>query len=87
MEFSEDTKNRAFMRSGLRCECTSLACGHVTRCGKALYRGNWHAAFKIPVSAGGDNSLCNCEIICTECNERRHPSAENIEKKMVFSKY
>ena len=79
VNFSEDTKNRAFIRSDLKCECTNLSCGHIKKCGKALYRGNWHARYKKPLNSGGDNSLENCEIICTACFENHVLETEDQE--------
>ena len=70
INFSDDIKNRAFIRSGFKCECTGLSCDHIQRCGKALYRGSWHAAAKIPAAAGGDATVENCEIICASCHEK-----------------
>ena len=67
MTFNEDTKNRAFIRSGLKCECSSLSCGHIEKCGKQLFRDEWHASHIIPVHLGGDNSLINCMVICSSC--------------------
>ncbi len=82
MDFSEDTKNRAFLRSGLKCECTSLSCGHIKKCGKALYRGNWHASYIKPLNSGGDNSLENCEVICNECYENQARGGETVEREV-----
>jgi len=80
--FSKDTKNRAFIRSGLKCECTHLSCGHVQRCGKPLYRGNWQACPKKTSAAGGNDSLENCEILCNSCYEKHAVHRENNYSEM-----
>ena len=77
IEFPEDIKNRAFVRSGLKCECTSLSCGHVQKCSRALYRGNWRAVFIKHPAAGGDISISNCEIVCDSCYGNHQMENEN----------
>jgi len=79
--FSIDTIKRAWLRAGGRCECKRVTCGHSSRCNKQLVwnnrgndyaRGGWEAHHRTAVSSGGDDSLSNCEILCTECHKNTH---------------
>jgi len=76
MAFTESTKDTAYKRSGGRCECTRQHSGrtdaphHGGRCFITFPRnGNWQAHHKTAVSAGGSDSLSNCEVLCTKCHE------------------
>ena len=69
-EFPESVVEKAWSRSGGRCECTRARHGHSGRCNRLLLksaRGNrddplgWEAHHSI--SSGGE-TLSNCEILC-----------------------
>jgi hypothetical protein len=64
MAFSQEVKDAANRRAGGRCECTRQGCGHSGRCNKELR--NWHAHH---VTAGGPDTLSNCEALCVPCHE------------------
>jgi len=75
IDFSASVKNDAFRRPGGRCECmrehADLPAPHHGHRSQRSFtkRGNWHALYKIPLDAGGGNSLGNCEIVCEKCYE------------------
>jgi 5-methylcytosine-specific restriction endonuclease McrA len=71
MAFSEATKNAAFIRAGGKCECDRMSCTvHRTyRCTASL-AGRWHAHHRTAVSAGGSDSLSNCQALCIPCHEQ-----------------
>ena len=79
MAFSEDTVKQAFARSGGRCECTrSSHPSHTGRCPETFTYGErgtkWEAHHRVAVSSGGDDSLANCEILCTKfCHPQVRP--------------
>ena len=89
IDFSEDVKNRTFVRSGLKCECNNLSCGHIKKCAKPLYRGNWHATFYKHPAEGGDTSLNNCMVICTDCHANLEVKNEkfNMRSRSIKSIY
>lgn len=68
MAFSEDVKNQAYRRAGGKCECRRDACGHAGRCNTALER-TWEAHHRLSVSAGGADTLNNCEALCIRCHQ------------------
>jgi hypothetical protein len=76
MAFSDAVVNRAWKRSGGRCECRLTHHKHPDiRCNKELVwdnrgregRGAWEAHHRS--SVGGD-TLSNCEILCWDCHSR-----------------
>lgn len=76
MPFSETVKEQAFVRSGGRCECQRVHQGltaphHGGRCPKTFtrYGGQWEAHHKVAESAGGLDTLANCEVLCITCHE------------------
>ncbi len=79
MAFSEKTVITAYLRAEGKCECSRKTCGHnPIRCNKQLIfknrgkdyeYGGWEAHHRIAVASGGDDSLSNCEILCTECHK------------------
>ena len=75
MAFSESVKDQAFTRSGGRCECNRQhldldAPHHDGRCPNTFTRhgGQWEAHHIVSVSAGGSDSLSNCEVLCLACH-------------------
>jgi hypothetical protein len=72
MPFSETVKDQAFARSGGRCECHRDHTGenaphHGGRCPKTFTRhASWEAHH---ISAGGPDTLSNCEVLCVPCHE------------------
>jgi len=74
MAFSEDVVRQAWNRANGHCECMRSSCGHSGRCNKALVweqRGKetpngWEAHH---ISAGGSDTLSNCEILCQSCHK------------------
>lgn len=75
MAFSETVKDQAFARSGGRCECQRQHQGltaphHGGRCPETFTRyGQWEAHHKVAVSAGGSDTLSNCEALCVTCHQ------------------
>ena len=68
MAFSQDTKDAALLRAGVKCECTRTTCGHhIGRCYATL--DEWHAHHMTAVSSGGSDILSNCEALCVPCHE------------------
>lgn len=69
MAFSQETKDAAWKRANGRCECTRSSCpeNHTGRCPTKPSR--WHAHHKTAISAGGGDSLSNCEVLCVPCHE------------------
>ena len=74
MAFSTDTIEKAWKRSGGRCECRRRTHKHrYVRCGKTLVkhnrgtsgRGCWQAHH---INRNGGNGLSNCEILCFACH-------------------
>ena len=78
MAFPESVMNRAFARSGGRCECTrqhllddSDAPHRDGRCAKVLTRhGQWHADH---VKSDGPPVFSNCEVLCVACHKLTRP--------------
>ena len=78
MAFPESVKNRAFARSGGRCECKrrhlrddSDAPHRDGRCTKTLKRrGEWHANH---IKSDGPPVFSNCEVLCVPCYKLARP--------------
>ena len=68
MAFSDLTKDRAFVRSGGRCECIRARHGHVGRCPKRVTRTGAQYHHVTAQSLGGGDALSNCEVLCVECH-------------------
>jgi len=72
MPFSDDIVEKAWERSGERCECTCKTHWHANRCNRIVFKDfrgardkfyGWEAR-----STNGDYSdLSNCEILCINC--------------------
>lgn len=60
-EFSAKTKAQAFERAGGLCE----------ECTARLGPGNVHYDHRIPDALGGENTLDNCQCLCTACHSRK----------------
>ena len=79
MAFSEATILSAWTRSGGKCECGRISHGHgIWGCNKQLIwesrgkdylPGGWEAHHKTAVSAGGGDTVSNCEILCLACHK------------------
>ncbi len=75
MAFPDSVIQQAQARSGGRCECKRTAHGHYGRCNNWLCAGSrgwetidgWKAHH---ISAGGLDTLSNCEILCEECQKQ-----------------
>lgn len=57
-EFTQDTKDKAFLRQNKRC----------ARCGVPVELDTGFPHFKKPSELGGDTSLRNCVILCQKCH-------------------
>lgn len=74
MAFPQSVVDAAWARSGGYCECTRVSHGHGKKCGKQLVlgnrgregRGKWEAHHR---TAGGPDTLSNCEILCWDCHK------------------
>lgn len=76
MDFSEETKEAAWKRSGGRCECVrkehrDLLRHPFGRC-VVFFWSQAGAEFHhlTAESVGGSNSLSNCEVLCRTCHRR-----------------
>jgi 5-methylcytosine-specific restriction endonuclease McrA len=70
MAFSKDVTDKAWTRAGGKCECTRSCRSHApARCNAPLLSGKWHAHHILSVSAGGADTLANCEALCIPCHE------------------
>ena len=76
MGFSNDVVTQAWKRAGERCECGRVSHpSHGARCGNGLIwenrgregGGAWEAHHK---TAGGPDTVSNCEILCWDCHLR-----------------
>lgn len=80
MAFSDKVIADAWQRSGGKCECGRVTCGHGrSRCNRQLSRdargvddvpGGWEAHHRTAVAAGGSDTLSNCEILCIACHKK-----------------
>lgn len=70
MAFGPDTKARAFARSGGRCECRRSSHGHAVRCATRLTATSGEYHHVVSVSAGGADTLANCEYLCVPCHQK-----------------
>ncbi len=70
MAFSDEVQRAARKRAHGVCECSSASCPHFGRC-KAPGTDYHH---KRSVSAGGDESVTNCQLLCHPCHQRLHDS-------------
>ena len=76
MTFSETLKDQAFAGSGGRCKCRRQHDGlnaphHGGRCPTTFtrYGSQWEAHHRVAVTAGGSDSLSNCEVLCLACHQ------------------
>ncbi len=75
MTFPDSVVQQAWDRAGGRCECRRTGHGHTGRCNRELRwnsRGKetaygWEAHH---VTAGGPDTLSNCEILCQDCHKK-----------------
>ncbi len=76
--FSAKTKAAVWERANGMCEgkitviAGNMDVGFITvsrRCNAPLYVGNFHYDHVVPEGlTGGDNSLANCQVLCTHCH-------------------
>jgi 5-methylcytosine-specific restriction endonuclease McrA len=75
MAFAQSVVDQAFDSSGGRCECTRATHPHGSnRCTTRLQRANrgrelpggWEAHHR---TAGGPDTLSNCQILCWPCHK------------------
>ena len=64
-EFKTQTKREAFERSEGLCEGLRSS---GERCNANLKHKPYHFDHVIPDAIGGDNSLQNCAVLCTDCH-------------------
>ena len=57
-EFTRKVREQAFLRSGGNCE----------GCGAHLYVGKFEYDHRIPCALGGEPTLGNCVVLCTNCH-------------------
>lgn len=69
-EFTARTKRLADDRAGHRCEGTRFG----KRC--SAHAGRFHYDHRLPCWNGGDNSLGNCQLLCTPCHKRKSAAEE-----------
>jgi len=62
-EFTAKTKLQAFQRANGTCESAG--------CGAKLTPGKFTYDHRIPDQLGGDNSLENCQVICSVCDKEK----------------
>jgi len=73
-EFPDSVVEQAWTRSGGKCECVRTTHGHTGRCNKELYkhrRGERDSEYcweTHHISASGEGTLSNCEILCCKCH-------------------
>ena len=64
------TLDLIWIRSRGSCECSSLACGHLGRCGVPLRSGVWSVRSVMPIWLGGDDGgdkVAMLEALCETC--------------------
>jgi len=70
MAFSEDTKDKAFRRTGGRCECTAISHDHGSRkCSRFISRQGAAYRYLTAQSAGGSDGVENCQVVCAACHQ------------------
>jgi 5-methylcytosine-specific restriction endonuclease McrA len=70
MAFSQDVKDAAYKHAGGKCECKRISCSHhIGRCNASLIYGKWEAHHITSKSAGGADTLSNCEALCGTCHK------------------
>jgi 5-methylcytosine-specific restriction endonuclease McrA len=68
MAFSEATKELALASAGNQCECARGSHTHTGRCKTTLTKSAAEFHHKTAVASGGDDTLSNCEVLCTTCH-------------------
>ncbi len=69
MAFPQSVIDEVWKRSGGKCECTLVSCGHTGRCSETLTAHNWHAHHQVSVKSGGSDTLSNCQALCVPCHK------------------
>jgi hypothetical protein len=75
MAFSDRVVLEAWKRANGRCECERTTHAHLGRCFRQL---SWNSRGKDTndgweahhVTAGGPDTLSNCEILCQDCHKK-----------------
>ena len=75
MAFPKSVIDQAWVNAGGTCECTRIRHEHEGRCDKDLFKAargketplGWEAHHK---TAGGPDTLSNCEILCQDCHKQ-----------------
>jgi hypothetical protein len=77
MAFPLSVVQEAWKRAGGRCECRRTSHNHpYNHCGKQLSWDNrgkdgaWGCWEAHHISAGGPDTVSNCEILCCDCHKR-----------------
>lgn len=70
MPFSDNVKDQAFRRSGGQCECRRSTHGHLGRCPTKISRHGAEYHHVVADSAGGADTLSNCEALCVSCHRK-----------------
>lgn len=68
-EFTKATKAQAYDRADGQCE----------KCKAPLRTGHIHYDHVIPTSLRADNSLDNCNVLCTNC----HGAKTNLDRRII----
>ncbi|GAH97763.1 unnamed protein product [marine sediment metagenome] len=75
MGFADDVIESAWLRAGGQCKCTRIGHRHKGQCNQQLFKAargkdtplGWEAHH---VTAGGPDTLSNCEILCQSCHKQ-----------------
>lgn len=70
LEFPQSVKDKAYIRSGARCECRCRSHGHTGRCRTTLTKVSAQCHHIYDESQGGHDGLTNCELLCRSCYMR-----------------
>ena len=71
MAFSEEIKKQALKRAGNRCECR-LSAHESENQGRCNHSWDLEVHHILAVSAGGKDTLENCQVLCYVCRDRTH---------------
>ena len=77
MPFPQSIKDKAYIRSGARCECARRSHGHAGRCRSAVGKATAQFHEIYDISQGGHEGLSNCEVLCRSCQMRASGSGRH----------